>query len=47
VANSRQQIFFNDEDYSRFVKLLYICNSVKKLNFREDIVEKKIDVWGR
>jgi REP element-mobilizing transposase RayT len=44
-GNSRQQIFFNDEDYSRFVKLLYICNSVKKLNFREDIVEKKIDVW--
>lgn len=44
-GNSRQQIFFNDEDYHRFIKLLYICNSVKKLNFREDIVEKGIDVW--
>ena len=44
-GNSRQQIFFNDDDYHRFVKLLYICNSIKKLNFREDIVEKKIDVW--
>ena len=44
-GNSRQQIFFDDNDYCRFIKLLYICNSTKKLNFREDIVEKKIDVW--
>ena len=44
-GNSRQQIFFDDEDYCRFIKLLYICNSVNKLNFREDIVEKKIDAW--
>lgn len=44
-GNSRQQIFFDDDDYRRFIKLLYICNSVKQVNFREDIVEKKIDVW--
>jgi putative transposase len=44
-GNSRQQIFFNDEDYDRFIKLLYVCNSTKTLNFREDIVEKKIDAW--
>ncbi|MCR4334500.1 MAG: transposase [Patescibacteria group bacterium] len=44
-GNSRQRIFFDDNDYRRFIKLLYICNSVKKLDFREDIVEKKIDVW--
>ena len=44
-GNSRQQIFFNDDDYRHFVKLLYLCNSVKKINFREDIVEKKIDAW--
>ena len=44
-GNSCQQIFFEDEDYSRFIKLLYLCNSKKTLNFREDIVEKKIDAW--
>ena len=44
-GNGRQQIFFNEEDYSRFVKLLFICNSEKQVNFRDDIVEKKIDAW--
>ena len=44
-GNGRQQIFFDDEDYCRFIKLLFICNSVKQVNFRDDIVEKKIDAW--
>lgn len=44
-GNSRQQIFFDNEDYRRFVKLLFICNSVKQVNFRDDIIEKKIDAW--
>ncbi|MBI2673705.1 MAG: hypothetical protein HYX23_00270 [Candidatus Zambryskibacteria bacterium] len=44
-GNSRQQIFFNNDDYRRFIKLLYICNSVKKLNFRDDIVGRGVDVW--
>lgn len=44
-GNSSQQIFFNNDDYYHFVKLLYICNSIRKINFREDIVEKKIDAW--
>jgi len=44
-GNSRQQIFFDDADYNRFIKLLYICNSIKQVNFRDDIVEKGIDVW--
>lgn len=44
-GNSRQQIFFDDADYRRFIKLLYICNSTKQVNFRDDIVEKGIDVW--
>ncbi len=44
-GNGRQQIFFNDEDYHRFIKLLFICNSTKQVNFRDDIIEKKINAW--
>jgi len=44
-GNSRQKIFFHDDDYRRFIKLLFICNSVKQVNFRDDILEKKIDAW--
>ncbi len=44
-GNSRQKIFFDDNDYRRFVKLLFICNSAKQVNFRDDIIEKKIDAW--
>jgi len=44
-GNSRQKIFFDNEDYERFMKLLYICNSIKQINFRDDILEKKIDAW--
>ena len=44
-GNSKQEIFLDSEDYLRFVKLLYICNSEKRFNFREDIVKKHIDVW--
>lgn len=44
-GNSRQKIFFNDSDYQRFIKLLYICNSTKQVNFRDDIVDRNIDAW--
>jgi putative transposase len=44
-GNSKQKIFLDREDYIRFVKLLYLCNSNKNINFRTDIVEKKIDTW--
>lgn len=44
-GNSKQEIFLDDEDRDRFVKLLYLCNSVKKINFRGDIIEKKLDAW--
>jgi len=44
-GNSKQQIFLNDEDRDRFVKLLYLSNSIKGVNFRDDIVERKIDAW--
>lgn len=44
-GNSKQEIFFDDEDRERFVKLLYICNSKKNVRFREDIVDRKIDAF--
>jgi putative transposase len=44
-GNSKQEIFLDDEDRDRFIKLLYLCNSEKRFNFREDIVKKHIDVW--
>jgi len=44
-GNSKQKIFLDDQDRDRFVKLLYLCNSRKNINFRDDIVQKKIDVW--
>ena len=44
-GNSKQRIFLDEEDYSRFVKLLYLCNSNRKINFRDDIVDKHIDAF--
>ena len=44
-GNNKQNIFFNEEDYDRFTKLLYLCNSSGKINFREDIIEKQIDAY--
>lgn len=44
-GNSKQIIFLDDQDRDRFVKLLYLCNSGKNINFRDDIVEKGIDAF--
>ena len=44
-GNNKQDIFFNKEDYDRFTKLLYLCNSNKKFNFRDDIIDKEIDAY--
>lgn len=44
-GNSKQIIFLDDQDRDRFVKLLYLCNSHKNINFRDDIVDKKIDAF--
>jgi len=44
-GNSKQAIFFDDEDYDRFTKLLFICNSRKSINFRTDLVERRTDAW--
>lgn len=44
-GNNKQDIFFCEDDYDRFAKLLFLCNSDKKINFREDIIEKDIDAY--
>lgn len=44
-GNSKQNIFLDDQDRGRFVKMLYLSNSIKRINFREDIVKRKIDAW--
>ncbi len=44
-GNSKQKIFLDKQDYDRFVKLLYLCNSKSSFNFREDIVKQKIDAF--
>lgn len=44
-GNSKQNIFLDIQDKDRFSKLLYLCNSLKNMNFRDDIVERGIDAW--
>jgi putative transposase len=44
-GNSKQEIFLNDKDKDRFVKLLYLSNSKKGVCFRDDIIDQKIDAW--
>ena len=44
-GNSKKEIFLDEDDYSRFIKLLYLCNSKKNINFRTDIVERNISAW--
>ncbi len=44
-GNSKQKIFLDNQDYDRFVKLLYLCNSTRSIRFREDIIDQKIDAF--
>lgn len=44
-GNSKQEIFLDDQDKQRFVKLIYLCNSNKSVNFKEEIVQKKINAF--
>jgi hypothetical protein len=44
-GNSKQKIFLDDKDKERFLKLLYLCNSQKSIDFREQIVRVKINAW--
>jgi len=41
----KTEIFLDDKDCDRFLKLLYLCNSKAKIDFREDIVRAKINAW--
>ncbi len=34
-GNSKQKIFLDAEDYNHFIKLLYLCNSVRGITFRD------------
>ena|SRR3989344_2960525 len=44
-GNSKQKIFLDDHDRDRFVKLLFLCNSRKSVNYRENIVRAGISAW--
>ena len=44
-GNSKQKIFLDDKDRERFLKLLYLCNSTERIDFREQIVRTKINAW--
>jgi len=34
-GNSKQKIFLDKKDYSRFLQLIFLCNSHKNINFRD------------
>ena len=44
-GNSKQTIFFDKKDYEKFTKYLYLCNAQINFDFRDDIVEPKIDTY--
>lgn len=44
-GNGKNKIFLDEEDYDRFIKLLYICNSTNKFIFRDNITGQKIDAF--
>src|SRR3990167_6855924 len=44
-GNSKQNIFLDDKDRERFTQLLYLCNSRKNVNYRENIVRTNIIAW--
>ena len=44
-GNSKQKIFKDDEDYEHFIKLLYVSNTFSKYKFRNDVIDKDIDVF--
>jgi putative transposase len=44
-GNSKQRIFFDEKDYDRFTKCLYLCNSTRNFKFRDDIVKESINAY--
>ncbi len=44
-GNGKHDIFLDDEDYDRFIKIIYVCNSERNFNFRDSIIDTKIDAF--
>jgi putative transposase len=44
-GNGKHDIFLDEEDYDRFMKILYVCNSERSFNFRDSIIDPKIDAF--
>lgn len=44
-GNGKNKIFLDKDDYDHFIKLLFICNSERSFNFRDSIVDIKIDAF--
>lgn len=44
-GNNKRDIFLDDKDYDRFVKLLYVCNSNLNFKFNHSIIEQNIDAF--
>ncbi len=44
-GNSKQKIFLDKKDYDRFLKLVFLCNSQKNINFR-DLFKYNDDVFA-
>jgi len=44
-GNGKRKIFLDEEDYARFEKILYICNSKSSFNFRDSVVDTKIEAY--
>jgi len=42
-GNSKQKIFLDDYDRARFTHLLYLCNSISSINYRDDVVRAGIN----
>lgn len=43
-GNSKQKIFLDKKDHDRFLKLIFVCNSDKNINFR-DLFEFNDDIF--
>jgi putative transposase len=45
-GNGKNRIFLDENDYNRFIKLLYLYNTERKFRFRDVITYPKIDSWN-
>ncbi|ETB64216.1 TPA: hypothetical protein DIC38_00110 [Candidatus Nomurabacteria bacterium] len=44
-GNDKKEIFLDEEDYDRFTKLLYVCNSKNNFVFRDSVIRNKINAF--